>query len=99
MLNRAGFRAGASRSLVLSLDIEGLGNATSGDEPGWAVYAELFDRERGTTLLSRDMVLLSSSRRDAAALARELADAVFSRHEQVPWIGRPGPYRKFKKLI
>jgi tetratricopeptide (TPR) repeat protein len=84
MLNRAGFRSGPSRSLVLSLDIEGLGpgdsgDAVGGDGYGWAVYAELFDRERGTSLLSRGMVLPSSSRRDSAALARELADAVFSR--------------------
>jgi tetratricopeptide (TPR) repeat protein len=46
--------------------------------PGWAVFCELRDRDARNAALRRDMLLASASRRDAAAFARELADAVFS---------------------
>jgi tetratricopeptide (TPR) repeat protein len=75
MLKKAGFRTGVSQGLVLTLNIEELG---AGPGLGWAVYAELVDRERRNTLVSRGILLPSSSRRDTAALARELADAVFT---------------------
>jgi hypothetical protein len=61
---------------VLTLSFEELNSDNSGGKP-MAVYCELFDRDRGTATLSRDILLPSSSRRDCAALARELADAVF----------------------
>jgi tetratricopeptide (TPR) repeat protein len=66
-------RAGDAESselppLVLSLDFEALGDR-------WAVYCEL----SGGRSLSRDILLASPSRRDTAAFARELADAVFIR--------------------
>jgi hypothetical protein len=54
--------------LVLSLNFEAR-------EDRWAVYCELAGG--GRSLLRRDILLSSPSRRDTAALARELADAVF----------------------
>jgi hypothetical protein len=76
MLKKAGIRTTGGNDtaprFVLTLDFEELG----GTGP-MAVYCGLFDRERGTTLVSRDILLPSPSRRDCAAFARELADAVF----------------------
>jgi hypothetical protein len=88
MLKKAGIRGAAkNRSIaadgeprfILTLNFEELGGnaAKPGRAKPMAVYCELFDRERGTTLVSRDILLPSASRRDCAALARELADAVF----------------------
>jgi Tfp pilus assembly protein PilF len=56
--------------LVLSFNLEPRGDR-------WAVYCELSGG--GRSLLSRDILLSSPSRRDTAAFARELADAVFIR--------------------
>jgi hypothetical protein len=66
MLKKAGIRpvTGEAR-FVLTLNFE---------EPG-SVYCELFDQDQ--RVLSRDILLPSFSRRDTAAFARELADAVF----------------------
>jgi tetratricopeptide (TPR) repeat protein len=74
MLKKAGLRAedrppgdSAGPRLLLTLHFE----------QGPAVYCEL--SEGGRTLVSRDILLASPSRRHAAAFARELADAVFTR--------------------
>jgi tetratricopeptide (TPR) repeat protein len=81
-LEKAGIRGLGSRveesrdpgpGFVLSLSFEEF--AGSGR---WAVLCELRDEAAGNTVLSRDALLASPSRRDAAAFARELADAVFS---------------------
>jgi Tfp pilus assembly protein PilF len=83
MLKKAGIRdtgfgdsgsentgGGPSPHLVLSLNFEELGGQ-------WAVYCELSGG--GRSLLKKDSLLPSFSRRDTAAFARELADAVFIR--------------------
>jgi hypothetical protein len=87
MLKKAGIRATGSNDtaprLTLTLNFEELSGESNGNSRGvspMAVYCELFDPERGTTLVSRDILLPSSSRRSCAALARELADAVFTGH-------------------
>jgi hypothetical protein len=79
MLKKAGIRnAGPGDSgedggprLILSLNFEELGER-------WAVYCELSGG--GRSLMNRDILLPSPSRRDMAAFARELADAVFTWH-------------------
>jgi hypothetical protein len=76
MLKKAGLRSAAAADageaqFILTLNFE---TANSG---GWLVRTDLVDRDRGT-VLSRDHLLPSASRRDTAALARELADAVFA---------------------
>jgi transglutaminase-like putative cysteine protease/tetratricopeptide (TPR) repeat protein len=86
MLNKAGIHNAGSRSpeetargegqgFVLSLAFTEFDNAGS---PGWTVLCELEDEAARNTVLIRDSLLASASRRDAAAFARELADAVFS---------------------
>ncbi|MDR2784297.1 MAG: hypothetical protein LBB83_00110 [Treponema sp.] len=60
-----------SSGFVLSLQFEESGGA------GWTVFCELRDEDAQNTVLRRDVFLASKSRRDAAAFARELADAVF----------------------
>jgi tetratricopeptide (TPR) repeat protein len=90
MLKKAGIRSittgnndtanSGEPRFVLTLNFEELGGTNGGNSNRtrpMAVYCELFDRERGTAVLSRDILLPSSSRRDCAAFARELADAVF----------------------
>jgi hypothetical protein len=78
MLKRAGLRsitaanAGEAR-FVLTLNFETLETGSR----AWLVYCELVDRDRGATPVSRDILLPSASRKDSAAFARELADAVF----------------------
>ncbi|MDR3146349.1 MAG: hypothetical protein LBU21_08730, partial [Treponema sp.] len=62
---------------VLSLRFEEFAGAAG---PGWIVLCELRDQETQNTVLSRDFLLASASRRDTAAFARELADAVFVRN-------------------
>jgi tetratricopeptide (TPR) repeat protein len=86
MLNKAGLRnAGPPerpareetvRGFVLSLTFEGFDGAAG---PGWTVFCELRDQDERSPPLSRDILLASASRQDAAAFARELADAVFIR--------------------
>jgi tetratricopeptide (TPR) repeat protein len=77
MLKKAGIRPERPRDpggaespapLVLSLSFEARGGQ-------WAVYCELSGG--GRSLLGRDILLASPSRRDTAAFARELADALF----------------------
>jgi hypothetical protein len=78
MLKKAGLRsitaanAGEAR-FVLTLNFE----AQETGSRAWLVYSELVDRDRGATPVSRDILLPSASRKDSAAFARELADAVF----------------------
>ncbi|MDR1306481.1 MAG: tetratricopeptide repeat protein [Treponema sp.] len=78
MLRKAGLRAGDSRNTGdspgprLSLNLR---FTEAGDS--WAVSCVLSGE--GRSLVSRDILLASPSRRDAAAFARELADAVFIR--------------------
>jgi tetratricopeptide (TPR) repeat protein len=72
-LKKAGLRAADSPGagtplLVLNLHFMETGGS-------WTVYCELSGR--GRSLMGRDIRLASPSRRDAAAFARELADAVF----------------------
>jgi tetratricopeptide (TPR) repeat protein len=65
-----------SAGFTLTLNFEEFENA---GKPGWAVFCELRDQDAQNTALSRDTLLASASRRDTAAFARELADAVFIR--------------------
>jgi tetratricopeptide (TPR) repeat protein len=66
---------GKAQGFVLGLRFEEFDSAGG---PGWTVHCELQDQTTGNTVLSRDALLTSASRRDTAAFARELADAVFN---------------------
>ncbi|MDR2376958.1 MAG: hypothetical protein LBD96_11045 [Treponema sp.] len=66
---------GVTQGFVLSLMFEEFAGAGG---PGWTVFCELRDQATGNTVLRRDTLLASASRYDAAAFARELADAVFN---------------------
>ncbi|MDR0401100.1 MAG: hypothetical protein LBH51_09185 [Treponema sp.] len=77
MLKKAGLRPEDSPPgspgprLLLNLDF-------AGAEGPWPVFCEL--SEGGQSLVSREILLASPSRRDTAAFAQELADALFIRH-------------------